>query len=162
MKLWRSICRLNHYLLQIFRFHKRNQQPSESITDYCVAIQRLSEFCEFGNTLNHALRDRRVCGLANEITQRRLLAEADLTYDKAKAIALAAEAATKDTEELRKLPNANLNKLQGKQCNNAYMRRLPVNRISSRHPQHSVVGAVRATILKLIVIFATKFVTNVR
>ena len=96
-----------------FRFHKRNQRSGESISEYCIAIQKLSEHCDFGTTLNTALRDRLVCGLANEYIQRKLLADADLTYDQAKAIALAAETATKDSEELRKQPmvDTSVNKL---------------------------------------------------
>ena len=84
-----------------FRFHKRNQQKNENISQFCVAIQRLSEHCQFGATLNDALRDRLVCGLVSEQIQRRLLTEAELTYDRARAIAIAAETATKDAEELR-------------------------------------------------------------
>jgi hypothetical protein len=99
-----------------FRFHKRNQRAGESISEYCIAIQKLSEHCDFGTTLNNSLRDRLVCGLANEHIQRKLLVEADLTYDRAKAIALAAETATKDAEELRKQPmiEADVNKLQAR------------------------------------------------
>jgi hypothetical protein len=94
-----------------FRFYKRNQQTGESIAEYCVAIQRLTEHCEFGTTLNDALRDRLVCGLANEHVQRKLLVEADLTYERAKAIAIASETATKDAEELRRQPTVEVNKL---------------------------------------------------
>jgi hypothetical protein len=97
-----------------FRFHRRNQRPGEAISDYCVAIQKLSEHCQFGTTLNDALRDRLVCGLVSEQTQRKLLVEADLTYDRAKAIALAAETATKDAGELRKPPAGEVNKLKAK------------------------------------------------
>jgi len=47
-----------------------------------------------------------VCGLVNEHIQRKLLVEADLTYDRAKAIAIAAETAVKDAVELRHQPAA--------------------------------------------------------
>lgn len=56
-----------------FRFHKRSQQQGESLSDYCAVLQRLSEHCQFGTTLNDALRDRLVCGLSDEQLQRRLL-----------------------------------------------------------------------------------------
>lgn len=100
-----------------FRFHKRNQQKNENVSDFCVAIQKLSEHCQFGTTLSDALRDRLVCGLASEQIQRRLLTEADLTYERAKAIALAAETATKDAVELRKPQTQaaeNVNKLKAR------------------------------------------------
>ena len=74
-----------------FRFHKRNQKQGESISEYCVAIQKLSEHCQFGPTLNDALFDRLVCRLIDEHIQRKLLVETDLDYDKAKAIAIASE-----------------------------------------------------------------------
>jgi hypothetical protein len=97
-----------------FRFHKRNQKHGESISDYCVAIQKLSEHCKFGTVLNDSLRDRLVCGLLNEHIQRKLLTEADLTYDRAKAIAIASETATRDAEELRKQPGSEVNKLRSR------------------------------------------------
>jgi len=103
-----------------FRFHRRNQNAGESIADFCVAIQKLSEHCQFGTTLNDALRDRLVCGLANEHIQRKLLVEAALTYDRAKTIAIAAETAVKDAVELRHQPTAasatDVNKLTAPKC----------------------------------------------
>ena len=48
------------------------------------------------------LRDRLVCGVSHDKIQNRLLAERNLTYDKAMELALAQEAADKDTNELRK------------------------------------------------------------
>ena len=47
--------------------------------------------------MNVALRDRLVCGLHNELIQKRLLSEPDLPLVKASEIALAREAAAKDT-----------------------------------------------------------------
>ncbi len=152
-----------------FRFHKRNQQAGESISDYCVAIQKLSEHCEFGTTLRDALRDRLVCGLLNEHIQRKLLVEVDLSYDKAKAIALAAETATKDAEELRKQPSHDVNKLQVKarQPSTARPRTLAAASASAaarpRPPQPviSAADAVGETINRVNVIFVIKSVTVV-
>jgi len=83
------------------------------VADFCVAIQKLAEHCEFGTTLNDALCDRLVCGLVNENIQRKLLVEADLTYDCAKSLASAAEMAVKDAVELRAqaAAAANVNKV---------------------------------------------------
>ena len=53
-----------------FRFHKRHQLKDENVSDFCVAIQKLSEHCQFGTALSDALRDRLVCGLASEQIQR--------------------------------------------------------------------------------------------
>jgi hypothetical protein len=69
--------------------------------------------CQFGSTLNDAVRDRLVCGLSDQHLQRRLLVEADLTFDRAKALAIAAETAARDAEELRKQPTSrDVNKLR--------------------------------------------------
>ena len=48
------------------------------------------------------LRDRLVCGVSHDKIQNRLLAETNLTYDKAMELVLAQEAADKDMKELRK------------------------------------------------------------
>ena len=60
-------------------------------------LKKLLLYCEFGTNLNVALRDRLVCGLHNELIQKRLLSEPDLPLVKASEIALAREAAAKDT-----------------------------------------------------------------
>jgi len=87
-----------------FRFHRRNQNAGKSVAEFRVAIQKLSEHRRIRTTLNDALRDRLVCGLVNEYIQRKLLVEADLTHDRAKATAIAAETAVKDAVELRHQP----------------------------------------------------------
>lgn len=57
--------------------------------------------CEFGATLDEALRDRFVSGIRNEACQRRLLSESNLTFARAFEIALSMETAEKDTQQLR-------------------------------------------------------------
>ena len=83
-----------------FRFHKRDQREDESINTYVAEIKKLPKHCEFGTVLNDSLRDRFVCGLHNEIIQKRLLVETSLTFEKALKIAIAMETATKDAVEL--------------------------------------------------------------
>ena len=56
--------------------------------------------------MNDALRDRLVCGLHNELIQKRLLSKPDLSSAKASEIASAMEAAAKGTLELK----GNINK----------------------------------------------------
>ena len=63
-----------------FHFHRRDQAADESIAEYVAELRRLSTNCKFGATLNDALRDRLVCGMRNTSAQKRLLAEADLTF----------------------------------------------------------------------------------
>jgi len=62
-----------------FRFHKRNQPESETVSTYIAELKKLTLYCEFGASLNDALKDRLVCGLHNELIQKRLLSEPELT-----------------------------------------------------------------------------------
>nr|XP_055076811.1 uncharacterized protein K02A2.6-like [Misgurnus anguillicaudatus] len=94
-----------------FRFHKRNQNDGESIAAYVAALKKLSEHCQFGDGLNDALRDRLVCGISQESTQKRLLTEADLTFKRAVEIAVAMETAARDAMELRSGVKMSVNKV---------------------------------------------------
>ena len=69
--------------VQRFRFNSRTRQAGESVAAYIAELKRLSEHCNFGESLNDMLRDRIVCGIQDQRTQRRLLAETDLTLQKA-------------------------------------------------------------------------------
>ena len=53
-----------------FRFHKRNQLEGGTTSTYIAELKKLTLYCEFGASLNDALRDRLVCGLHNELTQK--------------------------------------------------------------------------------------------
>ena len=63
------------------------------MSDYIVALKELAATCDFGEFPEQALRDRIVCGLRSEATQKKLLAEKDLTWKSAQKIALAMEMA---------------------------------------------------------------------
>ncbi|KFD64433.1 hypothetical protein M514_23457 [Trichuris suis] len=88
-------------IVERFRFYKRDQRPNESIADFVAELRRLSEHCNFGNGLDTALRDRFVCGIADEGLQRRLLAEQVPTFDVALREALATETARLQALEIR-------------------------------------------------------------
>ena len=83
----------NHYspkpseITERFNFNKRNQLQNESIAEYVGELRRLSEFCDYGDTLESMLRDRLVCGLRDDILQTRLLEEINLTFKSALVIA---------------------------------------------------------------------------
>ena len=84
-----------------FRFYKRQQQESETVASFSVALRQLSSSCEFGTFLPEALRDQFVCGLSNQGIQIKLLAEANLTLDRALQLArlTAMSMATENTVE---------------------------------------------------------------
>lgn len=88
-------------IYQRFKFHRRNQQDQESVAEYIAELRRLAEHCNFGNNLDLTLRDRFVCGMRDEMVQRRLLSETVLTFAQAQEKALAAEAALQNTREIR-------------------------------------------------------------
>ena len=84
-----------------FHFYRREQRVGESVADYVAELRRLATTCAFGHHLNEALHDRIVCGIKNESTQKRLLADPDLTLAKATDVAQAMEAADKGATGLK-------------------------------------------------------------
>ena len=88
-------------IVQRFRFNSRFRKPGESVSTYVAELRALAEYCNFGDTLSLMLRDRLVCGINDENTQRLLLAEKELTYDKALEIARSQETAVQNVQTLR-------------------------------------------------------------
>ena len=88
-------------IVQCFRFNTQVCRPHETVAAYISQLKQLVEHCNFGNEarLNKMIRDRLVCGIANEKWQQCLLAEDDLSYDKATKLLLSFEAA----EEMKDL-----------------------------------------------------------
>ena len=70
-------------IVQRHPFNTQNRLMGETIASYIAELHHLAEHCKFGTTLNAILRDRLVCGMEEPRIQRRLLAEPDLTFDKA-------------------------------------------------------------------------------
>lgn len=75
-----------HYLpkpsviVQRYKFNTRSRQSSESISTFLAELRALSEYCEFGRTLDKMLRDRLVRGKNEDRIQRCLLAEPTLDF----------------------------------------------------------------------------------
>ena len=84
-----------------FHFNRRQQGANESVADYVAELRRLTAHCEFGTFLDDALRDRFVCGLRSEATQKKLLVEASLTFSRAVEIAQSMESAASKTKLLQ-------------------------------------------------------------
>ena len=85
----------------MFHFNARSQSENESVSQYVAELRKLAETCEFDASLENMLRDRLICGLRDPKTQRRLLAESQLTFGKAFNIAQAAELAEKSVKDLQ-------------------------------------------------------------
>ena len=77
-------------VMQRFRFNSRVRRDGESIADYVAELRKLAEFCNYGDSLDKMLRDRLVWGVKDAYTQKKLLAERDLTLATAVQIAQSA------------------------------------------------------------------------
>ncbi len=88
-------------IVQRFKFNSRNRQPNETVADYVAVLCELAQHCNYGDKLQEMLRDRLVCGIEADGIQRRLLAEAELTFEKALKLAQAIETANKYVLDLQ-------------------------------------------------------------
>ena len=88
-------------IVQRYKFHSRFRQHGESVATFVSELRALAEHCKFGSTLNDMLRDRLVCGIYEDLIQRKLLSESKLTFDKALEMALGIETAMKNIQELQ-------------------------------------------------------------
>jgi len=96
------------YLLQFYKgtckFYNRVRAEGKTIDNYIASLWGNAKYCVYGNTFNIMLRDCLVCGINHHAIQRRLLAEKNLTFEKALEISLAVEAADKDMKQIQKPP----------------------------------------------------------
>ena len=88
-------------IVQRFKFNTRVRKPGESVANYIAELQALSQNCNFGDTLELMLRDRIMCGINDVQTQKRLLVEKDLSFAKAKEIALGLESAVQGARDIQ-------------------------------------------------------------
>ena len=93
-----------------FHFHRRAQKEDESVAEFCAELRRLATTCSFTEAvLDETLRDRFVCGIRSEATQRRLLTEKTLTLKSALEIALSMESADKTAKSMKDVDSAAIN-----------------------------------------------------
>ena len=85
-----------------FKLYSRNRKSSETVSQYIAELRKLTEYCEFRDWLEHTcmLRDRIVCGIADNHMQRRLISESTLTNKKAVEIYTTMESASRGIREL--------------------------------------------------------------
>ena len=100
-------------IVQRFRFNTRQRASNESIATYVAALRHLAEHCNFSD-LNEMLRDKLVCGVNHDTIQTRLLAEKELTFQKALDLSQAVEAAEKNSKLLQNSKPAESQSDQGK------------------------------------------------
>ena len=92
-------------IIQSFKCNTQVRTKDESIATYVASVRQLSEFCEFGDTLEAMLRYHLVCGVNDDRIQRRVLAELEVTSGKALQLAQAIETADQDTKDLATSPD---------------------------------------------------------
>ena len=76
-------------IVERFKIHNRSRREKESVAEFIAGLKKLTEHCNFGDTLDAMLRDRLVCGINDDKIQRKLLSEPELTFTRAVELALA-------------------------------------------------------------------------
>ena len=104
-----------------YKFYKRSQQTGESINQYLSELRKMTVYCEFGDFLEEAVRDRFICGMNNAGIRKRLLSEIDLTLEKATTLALSFGASAYESELMKKesqqVYKVHINKRRCYRCN---------------------------------------------
>ena len=81
-----------------FKFNSRVRNANESVSMFVAELRKLTEYCEYRDSLKDMLRDRLVCDINHERTQQRLLSKGStLALEKALDIALSLESAISKT-----------------------------------------------------------------
>jgi hypothetical protein len=91
-------------LAESFAFDTRVQGPQESVSDYIVALKKLTIHSNFGNAdqIKKRLRNRLVAGLRTDSIKSKLLGEgAGLTWDRAVEIATCMEGASEECKKMK-------------------------------------------------------------
>ncbi|XP_043214039.1 uncharacterized protein LOC122377730 [Amphibalanus amphitrite] len=83
--------------MERFKFYNRTQGPGEPILQFVAALRTMAATCEFPDRDN-MLRDRVVMGVRDSRTQQALLKKSGLSLTQAIDIALAEEAASRDSK----------------------------------------------------------------
>jgi len=87
-------------IVQCYKFNTRVRQQGESVAGYIAELRALSTHCDYSEMLEDLLRDRFVCGIADNNLQHRLLAESKLTFARGVEIAQATETTEKDSKSM--------------------------------------------------------------
>ena len=83
-------------------FFMRQQEPGETFDDYLVVLKELAQFCDFcTHCRDEQFRDRLVNGISDQESLQAMLAEPELTLDKAIKICRANESAKRNAAVLR-------------------------------------------------------------
>ena len=53
-------------IVECYKFHSRNRKEDKEVAAYVAELRKLTEHCNFSETLPEMLRDRLVCGINNK------------------------------------------------------------------------------------------------
>ena len=98
--LERHHCPRPSVIVQRYKFNMCVRKPGVSVASYVAELRKLSEYCDYGVNLDEMIRDRIVCGINDDRTQRRLLSESTLDFKKAMEIAQGMEVAARNIIDL--------------------------------------------------------------
>ncbi len=76
------------------------KKTERSVSAYAAELRHLTEHYAYGDVLGEMFRDQLVCGINNEVIQRRLLAEDKLTFDRTLEMALCMESASSHARDM--------------------------------------------------------------
>ena len=84
-----------------FQFNTWKQQVGETVAEYVAALCKAAEICNYGDLLSEMLQDHLVCNITGTTVHKWLLAEKDLTLDKAVSLAQSVEIEEKGAKDLQ-------------------------------------------------------------
>jgi transposase InsO family protein len=85
---------------ETFRFHRCIQGDREKVSEFVARLRRMASTCNFGAHLDRAMRDQFISGVRHVPTQRKLL-ERDRNFDDCVKVAIADEAAGRETAQFQ-------------------------------------------------------------
>ena len=83
------------------KFHEAKQEPEESIDAFVTRLRKLAEYCDFGASLNDHVRDMVISKSRSTKFRKRLLAESDVTLEKALEIGRLMENADRQSQDIK-------------------------------------------------------------
>lgn len=94
-------------MVEVWKFRSRKQKEGETIMEFITELQRDAKFCKFEGYLEKELRNQLVFGMRSKRIRSRLIEEKNLTFDKAKEIAVSMEASGEGAEVLERKHEVN-------------------------------------------------------
>lgn len=89
-----------NHITERYKFKERKQASNESIMQFVTNLKKMTEYYEFGTSLDDCLRDQMIWGVKDNNIKKRLLSENKLTFKKCVELSVALESANRDVIKL--------------------------------------------------------------